>query len=136
MGSTNLAAWGDVLLQVKNKEVCGSTTTAELEIEAKSEVTPEPVSIVLDPNGRPMLVARMRCGGSDFSKAKVGLGSTWTSADLERALGISAPTASRRVGAWLSEGLISRIDRRGRGLAMYAFTGLSMHSQEAENAHP
>jgi hypothetical protein len=136
MGSTNLAAWGDVLLQVKNKEVCGSTTTAELEIEAKSEVTPEPVSIVLDPMARPMLVARTSCGGSDLSKAKVGLGSTWTSADLERVLGISAPTASRRVGAWLSEGLISRIDRRGRGLAMYTFTGLNTQIQEAENAHP
>ena len=136
MGSTNLAAWADVLLQVRNKEVCGSTTTAELEIEAKSEVTPEPVSIVLDPNGRPMLVARTSCGGSDLSKAKVGLGSTWTSADLERALGISAPTASRRLGGWLSDGLISRIDRRGRGLAMYAFTSLSTHGQETENAHP
>lgn len=136
MGSTNLAAWGDVLLQVRNKEVCGSTTTAELEIEAKSEVTPEPVSIVLDPNGRPMLDARTSSGGSDLSKAKVGLGSTWTSADLERVLGISAPTASRRVGAWLSEGLIARIDRKGRGLAMYAFTGLSTHGQEAENVRP
>ncbi len=121
LGSINLPAWGDVLLRLDGKEVRGETTCVELNIETKSEQTPEPLTIVLDPKAKPMLRVQSSEGGNDFARARNALNDSWTASDLERALGLSPATAHRRVQVWLDADLIARVENRARGQAVYRF---------------
>lgn len=121
LGSTNLAAWGDVLAQVKAKESQGTVTSVELEIEAKSEATPEPLTVHLDVGASPAMWATTGSGGGDYHRARRALSAQWTASDLERALGISQATAYRRIESWEREGQIRPVSKKGRGLAVYEF---------------
>lgn len=121
LGSTNLATWGDVLAQVKAKESQGTVTSVELEIEAKSEATPEPLTVHLDVGASPAMWATTGSGGGDYHRARRTLSAQWTASDLERALGISQATAYRRIESWEREGQIRPVSKKGRGLAVYEF---------------
>ncbi len=120
LGSINLTAWADVLVEVKNKRDDDGTTKVDLQIESKS-TSVEPTTVVFNPNATPILVAREAGESDDLPRVRAELSGEFTVKDVERVLGCSDSTASRRVEGWTAKGVIEYADTRAHGQHVYRF---------------
>jgi hypothetical protein len=132
LGSTNLAAWADVLLEISNKKSTGAVTSAELQIESKSDAPEEPTIVELNPNASPMLSV-LGCGSVDISRARNNFKDrSWTIKEMSALLGCSDDTAQRRVKEWIQDELVRLIQKAAHGKHLYSFN-LSDDAEEASN---
>jgi len=120
LGSINLTAWADVLVEVTNKRADGCTTMVDLQIESKS-TSAEPTTVVFNPKAIPMLAAREAGESDDLPRVRAELSGEFTVKDIERVLGCSDSTASRRVEVWTAKGVIEYADTRAHGQHVYRF---------------
>ena len=132
LGSTNLAAWADVLLEISNKKSTGAMTTAEIQIESKSDAPDEPTIVELNPNTSPMLSV-LGCGSVDISRARNNFKDrSWTIKEMSAFLGGSDDTAQRRVDEWSHDELVRLVRKVAHGKCLYCFN-LSEHADEVSN---
>jgi len=120
LGSINLTAWADVLVEVKNKRDDDGTTKVDLQIESKS-TSVEPTTVVFEHKATPMLIAREAGESDDLPRVRAELSGEFTVKDVERVLGCSDSTASRRVEVWTAKGVIEYADTRAHGQHVYRF---------------
>ncbi len=121
LGSTNLSAWADVLIEIKNKKSKGGVTTAEMEIESKSDAPDEPTTIVLDPNAAPMISVQ-GCTSSELTRANASfINTTWTIKTLAKLLKCSEPAARRHVKKWADQNLIDELPSAAHGEHVFRF---------------
>ena len=125
LGSINLTAWADVLVEVKNKRDDDGTTKVDLQIESKS-TSAEPTTVVFQPNATPILVAREAEESDDLPRVRAELSGKFTVKDIERVLGCSDSTASRRVEVWTAKGVIEYADTRAHGQHVYRFRPVTL----------
>lgn len=123
LGSINITAWADVLIQLKNKETVGNVTTAEVFIESKIALTPEPFRVKLDLTAKEVVCAQdMQVEG--VSKMASQLGDNWTAEDIAKLQDCSVRNARRIVDGWCRDGLAekTKAGKHARGgMARYRF---------------
>ena len=121
LGSVNLTAWADVLLEVKNKRLEEGVTKVDLEIESKSVAADEVTTVFFDLGASPILIAKEGGESEGLSQARPKLKGEFTVKDLEKVLACSNPTASRRIQKWMDGELIEQLDTRAHGQHVYRF---------------
>jgi len=125
LGSINLTAWADVLVEVTNKRADGCTTMVDLQIESKS-TSAEPTTVVFDLKAIPILVAKNVAESDDLSRIRAELSGEFIVKDVERILGCSDSTALRRVEEWAAKGVIEHIDTHAHGQHVYRFKAVKL----------
>ena len=121
LGSINLTAWADVLVEVKNKRQEGEVTKVDLGIESKSVGTGELTTVFFDLTASPILTARESGESEDLYRARAELTDEFAVKDVEGVLACSNPTAARRIQEWIDRDLIKLVDTRARGQRIYRF---------------
>lgn len=121
LGSTYLAAWADVLIQITNKQTQGDSISVELEIESKSGSEPDPIRVVFNPNGSPILVAEAGGRDSEIERARAALEEKWTVKELTAVLGVSAAKAQRLIDDWVATDKVDLVETQDRGRRVYRF---------------
>lgn len=122
LGSTNIAAWADTLIQFRSKRTTtDNTATVELEIETKFGAS-STETLVFDPNGKPMLRVQAGASSEEIARVRASLKAEWTLKDLQNELRCSESTASRRVNSWLKDGRVVKAKTGPHGLALYRFS--------------
>jgi hypothetical protein len=113
LGSTNLSAWADVLIEIKNKKSKEGVTTAEMEIESKSDPPDEPTTIVLDPRATPMISVQ-GCASSELTRARASFGDEeWTIKKLAELL--KCRDARKHVKRWKDQNLVDELPAAAHG---------------------
>ncbi len=126
LGSTNLAAWPDVLVKVANKQIQGGLISVELEIESKSGSVPDPVRVVFNPNGSPILVAESGGRDSELERVRAALKDKWTVKELTAVLGISPANAQRLIDDWVATEKVVLVETQAHGKKVYRLKGMKM----------
>jgi len=121
LGSINLTAWADVLVEVTNKRTDGDTTMVNLQIESKSTSATEPTRVAFNPTAIPILTAAGAGNSDGLSRVQAELTEEFTVKDVERVLSCSDSTASRRVEEWATKGVIEHVETRAHGKHVYRF---------------
>ncbi len=126
LGSTYLAAWADVLIQITNKQTQGDSISVELEIESKSGSEPDPVRVVFNPNGSPILVAEAGGRDNELERVRAALKDKWTVKEVASLLGDSAAKAQRRVEDWVATEKVVLVETQAHGKKVYRLKGMKM----------
>ncbi len=126
LGSTYLAAWADVLIQITNKQTQGDSISVELEIESKSGSEPDPVRVVFNPNGSPILVAKSGGRDSEIERARAALEEKWTVKELTTVLGVSAAKAQRLIDDWVATDEVDLVETQQYGRRVYRFKPMKL----------